>query len=130
LTSVITVNRKLLTVNSNDFIIVKFLSGPDDVFDVPLVKKVVAEISEGIKKYPNRLEMRSWKLSALYRIKDWESYTKEAIDAVNESKTNGNNWMWLDNEKLKDGKSFFLDIMDGFLTGSRNSKNQTGIFIN
>ncbi|MFG6685568.1 tetratricopeptide repeat protein [Mariniflexile sp. HNIBRBA6329] len=85
--------------------------GSEIYFDQKELEKGLNKIDEGIKLYPNRLDMRFGKIYALGQIPDWESFTSEIIKTIEYSSTNNNNWTWSDNEKRNGGETnFLLDI--------------------
>jgi tetratricopeptide (TPR) repeat protein len=71
-------------------------------------------IDEGIKRYPNRLDMRFGKIYVLGQIADWDKFTSEIIKTVNYSSTNDNKWTWTNNEKQEEGKEFFLTSLQDY----------------
>lgn len=80
-------------------------------YDKTELKKGLNKIDEGIKLYPNRLDMRFGQIYALGQIKDWDKFTSEIIKTVQYSSTNDNNWTWTNNEKRGNGKDFFLSSL-------------------
>jgi len=76
--------------------------------------KGIVKIDEGIKRYPNRLDMRFGKIYILGEIKDWEHFTQEIIEAVRQSKVNDNQWTWTGNELKKNGKDMFLSSLQDY----------------
>mgnify|MGYP000150315874 FL=1 len=78
------------------------------------LKKCFEKINKGIEMFPNRLDMRFGKITALKRIGDWQSMTNEIISSIKQSKTNNNNWLWTGNEKKDEGKKFFLRAMHSY----------------
>jgi len=82
-------------------------------YDLDEFQKGIDKINEGIKLYPNRLDMRFGKIYALGQIKDWEKFTNEIITTVKYSAIINNEWTWTNNEKYEDGsESFLLSIQD------------------
>jgi tetratricopeptide (TPR) repeat protein len=77
------------------------------------LKKGLEKIEEGIKLYPNRLDMRFGKIYVFGQIPDWENFTSEILKTIEYSVKNKNNWTWTNNEKF-DGneKEFLLSIQD------------------
>ncbi|MFI1770233.1 tetratricopeptide repeat protein [Thalassobellus citreus] len=82
-------------------------------YDQTELKKGLNKIDEGIKLYPNRLDMRFGKIYALGQILDWTNFTSEIIKTVEYSAKNNNKWTWTNHEKY-DGeeKEFLLDIQN------------------
>ncbi|WP_166963858.1 tetratricopeptide repeat protein [Yeosuana marina] len=83
-------------------------------YDQAELKKGLNKIDEGIKLYPNRLDMRFGKIYALGQISDWDNFTSEIIKTVEYSSKNNNNWTWTNNEKQEDGREFFLSSIQDY----------------
>jgi len=66
------------------------------------------KINEGIKLYPNRLDMRFGKIHALGEASDWVNFTLEIIKTIQYFSTNNNNWTWTNNEIEGGGKDVFF----------------------
>lgn len=77
------------------------------------LNKGLDKIDEGIKLFPNRLDMRFGKIYALGQILDWTNFTLEIIKTIEYSAQNNNKWTWTNHEKF-DGeeKEFLLDIQN------------------
>lgn len=88
--------------------------GSQIFFDEKTLKKGLDKIEKGIKLYPNRLDMRFGKIYALGQIMDWQSFTNEIVSTVQYSATNNNEWTWTDNEKVAEGKDFFLTSIQDY----------------
>lgn len=86
-------------------------------------QKGINKIDEGIKLYPNRLDMRFGKIYALGEIEDWKIFTSEIIEAIDVSSTNNNNWTWTNNEKLDEGEKFFLGGIQDYQVQLYNTGN-------
>lgn len=75
------------------------------------LKKGLNKIDQGIKLYPNRLDMRFGKIYVLGQIPDWKKFTSEIIKTIKYSSTNNHKWTWTNNEKRNGTKKdFLLDI--------------------
>lgn len=70
------------------------------------VDKALDVITQGIKKYPNRLDMRIGKAYVCKMIGHIPCIERELSDMVEQSTLNNNQWDWLNNE-TKD-KAFLL----------------------
>ncbi|WP_026775767.1 tetratricopeptide repeat protein [Polaribacter sp. Hel_I_88] len=82
-------------------------------FDQTELEKGVNKIDEGIKLYPNRLDMRFGKIFVFGEMSDWKNFTSEIKKTIEYSATNNNNWTWTNNEKYDGGeKEFLLDIQN------------------
>ncbi|WOI23981.1 tetratricopeptide repeat protein [Nonlabens ulvanivorans] len=78
------------------------------------VKKGLDKIDEGIKLYPNRLDMRFGKIYALGQIPDWTKFTAEILKTIEFSDKNNNEWTWTNNVKQENGKEFFLSSLQDY----------------
>ena len=87
------------------------------------LEKAFNKIDEGIKRYPNRLDMRFGKIYALGQIPDWDNFTSEIVKTVQHSVTNNNNWTWTNNESGKYGKDFFLSSLQDYQVQLYNTGN-------
>jgi len=88
--------------------------GSQRVFNDAILQKGLDKIDEGIKLYPNRLDMRFGKIYALGQTGDWERFTEEIVKTVQYSAKNNNEWTWTNNEKRPDGKDFFLTSLQDY----------------
>lgn len=82
--------------------------GENIAFEKAGVKKAIEKISVGIEKYPQRLDMHFGKIHIFSMIEDWQSFKNEIIKVIDYSKKIDNQWFWSENEKLENGKEFFL----------------------
>jgi tetratricopeptide (TPR) repeat protein len=82
-------------------------------FDQTELEKGLNKIDEGIKLYPNRLDMRFGKIFVFGEVSDWKNFTSEIKKTIEFSAKNQNNWTWTNNEKYDGGeKEFLLDIQN------------------
>tara|TARA_Y100000588_G_scaffold382271_1_gene469427 strand:- start:4202 stop:5095 length:894 start_codon:yes stop_codon:yes gene_type:complete len=77
-------------------------------FNQAELKKGLDKIDEGIKLYPNRLDMRFGKIFVLGQIEDWSYFTSEILKTIEFSAKNNNNWTWTNNKKYDNGEKEFL----------------------
>jgi tetratricopeptide (TPR) repeat protein len=77
-------------------------------FNRQVLQKGFNKIDEGIKLYPNRLDMRFGKIYAVGQLRDWDNFTQEIIKAIQYSTQNKNAWLWTNSEKKEQGEDFFL----------------------
>ena len=77
-------------------------------YDKVNIDKAFEYIDQGIKEYPNRLDMRFGKIHTLGQIEDWEIFTQEIIAAIQQSNKNDNQWTWTYHKEFKGGKNGFL----------------------
>jgi tetratricopeptide (TPR) repeat protein len=94
-------------------------------YDASCLQKGFEKIDEGIKLYPDRLDMRFGKIYVLGQIKNWKDFTNEIVKAVKYSEQNNNQWKWTNNEMQKDGKSFFLSSIQDYQVQLFNTGNDS-----
>ncbi len=83
------------------------------IYNQEILQKGIEKINQGIKLFPNRLDMRFGKIYAFGQIEDWDSFTDEIIETIEQSSKNNNHWTWTNNEKYgSDVKGFLLDIQN------------------
>lgn len=78
------------------------------VFDENIVNKSFKKIDEGIKKYPNRLDMYFGKIYALGQMKKWDEFTSEIVKTIDISSKINNEWTWTNSAPVEDSANFFL----------------------
>lgn len=78
------------------------------------LQKGINKIDEGIKNYPNRLDMRFGKIYVLGQTKDWQKFTSEIVKTIRYSSKNKNNWIWTNNQTKKNGEKFFLSALQDY----------------
>ncbi|RXP47870.1 tetratricopeptide repeat protein [Lutibacter sp. HS1-25] len=112
-------NKEVLTVSTKEpkedgFILKDSLNNTagylasEIYLDNSIIQKGIDKISEGIKLFPNRLDMRYGKIYTLGQIEDWDKFTSEIIKTIEYSKINNNHWTWTNNESVEDSENFFL----------------------
>jgi tetratricopeptide (TPR) repeat protein len=99
--------------------------GSQIYFDPIEIQKGIDKIDEGIKNFPNRLDMRFGKIYVLGQIEDWERFAKEIISTVDYSATNQNKWTWTNNEKQEGGIDFFLSSIQDYQVQLYNTGNDS-----
>lgn len=97
--------------------------GSQIVYDQRHLKKAHIMIDEGIKRFPNRLDMRFGKVYALGQTKDWDTFTSEIIKTIQRSSENENNWTWTNNETPENGKDLLLSSIQTYQVQLYNTGN-------
>lgn len=92
-------------------------------YDQQEIQKGFEKIDEGIKLYPNRLDMRFGKIYVLGLLENWETFTTEIIKSIKYSSENKNAWTWTNNEKKENGKDFFLTSIQDYQIQLYNTEN-------
>jgi tetratricopeptide (TPR) repeat protein len=88
--------------------------GSQILYDKEILQKGIDKIDEGIKLYPNRLDMRFGKIHVYGQTEDWENFTNEIINTVKYSAINNNSWTWTNNEPVVDGKKIMLSSIQDY----------------
>lgn len=86
-------------------------------------EKGMDKIDEGIKLYPNRLDMRFGKIYILGLKQDWDRFTAEIVKTIVYSSQNKNKWTWTNNEKHEGGAEFFLISLQDYQLTLYNAGN-------
>ncbi|AKP52902.1 tetratricopeptide repeat protein [Cyclobacterium amurskyense] len=97
--------------------------GSEMVYNTEILQKGLDKIDQGIKLYPNRLDMRFGKIYALGQAEDWENFTNEIVKTIQYSKNNNNEWTWTFNEKRENGKEFFLSSIQDYQLNLYETEN-------
>lgn len=97
--------------------------GSEIDYNPEILQKGFDKIDQGIKMYPNRLDMRFGKIYALGQVEDWENFTDEIIKTIQYSNKNNNNWTWTNNKKKEDGKEFFLASIQDYQLNLYETEN-------
>lgn len=84
-------------------------------YEPRILKKGLDYIDIGIKKYPDRLDMRFGKSYIYSKSGDYDAMTNEIIAVLERSAKNGNKWTWTDNKLLEDGKSRMFDAVQDYV---------------
>lgn len=101
---------------------VGFIYG-DTYYNPDLLSKGFDWINKGIKKHPNRLDMRFGKIYMFGQIEDYENFTKEIIKTIDYSAINKNKWTWADSKPLDDPKEFMLSSIQNYQVQLYNTEN-------
>jgi tetratricopeptide (TPR) repeat protein len=83
-------------------------------FERAMLQKAIDKINEGIKMYPNRLDMRFGKIYALGQAQEWDGFTSEIVNTIRYSSQNNNEWTWTNNEQKQQGKTFLLSSLQDY----------------
>ncbi len=97
--------------------------GSSSYFNPETFNKGIDKIDEGIKLYPNRLDMRFGKIYMLGLVKNWQGFTDEIVKAIKFSRINNNKWTWTNNEKKENGKDFLLSSIQDYQLTLYNTDN-------
>lgn len=92
-------------------------------FDEEILGKGIAKIDEGIKLFPNRLDMRFGKIYILGQNRNWKNFTNEIIKVVEQSAKNKNAWTWTNNQPLKNAKERMLSSIQDYQVQLYNTEN-------
>ncbi|UUV22587.1 tetratricopeptide repeat protein [Paenimyroides aestuarii] len=85
--------------------------------------KAFVAIDEGIRKFPNRLDMRFGKIYAYGKIEDYANFTKTIVETVEYSVINNNEWLWTEDLKNEDGERVLLETVQSYLVQLYDTEN-------
>lgn len=88
--------------------------GSEIRYDAELFAKGLSKIEEGIRLYPNRLDMRFGKIYAYGQLEAWEEFSREIIRAIQYSAENKNAWTWTNDEPVAMGEEMFLSSIQDY----------------
>jgi tetratricopeptide (TPR) repeat protein len=88
--------------------------GSEITFDPEVLQLAFDKIDEGIKLYPDRLDMRFGKIYVLGEVEEWQRFTDEIIKTIRYSITNKNKWTWTNNVKKENGEDFFFSGLQDY----------------
>jgi tetratricopeptide (TPR) repeat protein len=88
--------------------------GSSTQYDPVLIDLAISKIDQGIKRYPDRLDMRFGKIYILGEVGAWQRFTDEIVSAIRHSAQNQNNWTWTNHTKQPEAKSFFLNGLQDY----------------
>lgn len=89
--------------------------GDSGQYDSALVEKGIDWIDKGIKKFPDRLDMRFGKVYVLGRVHQYARFATEVAQAVSYSKDINNKWLWRDGVPLDDPKNRMLSMVQDYV---------------
>ena len=79
------------------------------------LKMAVKYIDEGIKRFPNRLDMRFGKTYILGEANYLNQLTDETVSIVEYSSTNKNAWLWTNNKPVDNPEKYMLDAIQDYV---------------
>lgn len=97
----------------------------DSYYDQEILKNGFDYIENGIKKYPNRLDMLFGKIYMLGKIEQYDIFTSEIIKVIEYSAINNNQWLWTDNKPIENPKQFFLGSLQDYQVQLYDTENDS-----
>lgn len=97
--------------------------GSQILYNEAELNKAFIKIDEGIKLFPNRLDMRFGKIYVLGETSKWEKFTSEIIKTIQYSTQNNNEWTWTYDEKKEGGSRDFLLSIQSYQLQLYNTQN-------
>ena len=79
-----------------------------------LMQAAYAKIDEGIRKYPDRIDLPFGKVHMLLKQGLYDDALSQLSKVIERSKTNRNQWLWTLNKPFADGKEFLIDTMQDY----------------
>ena len=84
-------------------------------YNTEKIEKALEYIDKGIKKFPNRLDIRFGKCYVLGQLSEYEEFTKEIIKTVEYSKIIKNEWLWTENKRKENAEKFMLEAVHAYM---------------
>jgi tetratricopeptide (TPR) repeat protein len=85
--------------------------------------KALDYINLGIKKFPDRLDMRFGKTYVLGELGRYDEFSKEIIAAIEHADKIKNKWLWTENEPKEDAEKFMLSAMQAYFVQLYNTED-------
>lgn len=79
-----------------------------------LMQAAYAKIDEGIKEFPDRIDLPFGKVHMLLKQGLYDDALSELSKVIERSKVNHNQWLWTLNKPITDGKEFLIDTMQDY----------------
>lgn len=92
-------------------------------FNHKLVDQGLAYIDEGIRRFPNRLDMRFGKIYVLKKLGRYDAFTQDIIKTIEHSDQIKNHWIWTDNKPVNNAKSFLLRSVQDYVLDLYDTEN-------
>lgn len=90
-------------------------------FEKESFEKGIAYINKGIRKFPDRLDMRLGKIYAMGQVGNFQEVSNELIKLIERSDQNKNAWLWMENKRVKNPLPFMLDAIQDHIVGLFNA---------
>ena len=117
-------NDAELYVSFFNFYTLKSMEKDSTRYDREYAQKALDFISEGIDRFPTRLDMRLGKIYMLEKLKDYDAFTNDIIRLIRSSNENRNNWKGEDFRLVEKPEEMLFGAVQDFL-GMMFAKNNT-----
>lgn len=98
---------------------------PDSAKQADYIAASIAQIQTAKRDFTDRLDIRFAYISLLGEQGDYQAYTSEILELLDAHDRIGPNWLWRNNNKLKDVDSFVRQYVDMYTLSMYNTKNET-----
>jgi len=103
----------------------KYYINGSSIYLAKPMQKGINYIDKGIKKFPNRLDMRFGKIYAIGQQEDWETFTADIVKTIDYSNENKNKWTWTNNEPVENPEGFFLSSLQDYILQLYNTEEDS-----
>ena len=86
-----------------------------------ILQKGFDYIDQGIRFHPTRLDMRFGRIYMLGQAENFHEFTKEIVAAIEYGNQINNTWLWKEGKSLENGKQFFLNSLQDYITTIYNT---------
>jgi tetratricopeptide (TPR) repeat protein len=91
-------------------------------YDPQRLRAAFEWIDNGIRRFPDRLDMWMGKAHALRQTENYDSFLIVMQRVLNRSVDNKNQWLWNNDKRLESGRDFLLGRMQAYLRGFYESE--------
>lgn len=93
----------------------RYISEGDSTIRQTALAQAFSAINDGIFRYPDRLDMRFYKISLLGELSEFEEYTQEIVAVFDRNDSNSSEWLWKRNASLSGAPEFILEYVDNYV---------------
>lgn len=99
------------------------------IYDPKTLNVALGYLTEGIRRFPDRLDMRFGQIYVVNETEDFGQSVKLIVATLNRSNENKNKWKWKKGENLENPQEFLLDNIQAYLGKIFNESPDPGVFI-
>ena len=85
------------------------------VYDAEKIDLALNYLDEGLKRYPERLDMHLGKIHTLDQVSRYEAGKEALLEVLNLSVELDNHWLYHDGTELEDGYDFMIENIQGWI---------------
>lgn len=97
----------------------------DSLIQEGLISEAFSHIDSGIKRFPNRLDMRLMKISMLWDLGGYVGYKENILALLEQQDIVKDGWLWKNNSPLIDATDFLLKYVDNYVVQLYNLNEES-----